>query len=103
MDNIVADGLSRVFALNTINMPATLTAEGDQSTDTITDITNNDNNDEDNDSDDTMSYQKQQLITVATFTIRRLTIIMDELTVYRLYHKRKFYLFQKWEYLRKGG
>ena len=84
MDNIVADGLSRVFALNTINMPATLTAEGDQSTDTITDITNNDNNDEDNDSDDTMSYQKQQLITVATFTIRRLTIIiMDELTVYR--------------------
>ena len=57
MDNIVADGLSRVFALNTINMPATLNAEGDQSTDTITDITNNDNNDEDNDSDDTMSYQ----------------------------------------------
>ena len=57
MDNIVADGLSRVFALNTINMPATLTTEGDQSTDTITDITNNDNNDEDNDSDDTMSYQ----------------------------------------------
>ena len=56
VDNVVADSLSRVFALNTINIPDTLIAEGDHSTDKSTartvDGTNN-TNDEDKEIDGT--------------------------------------------------